>query len=537
MVDWLKCSIDQRPFSYFLPINSLALNYSTIQRINHSTDYISYFYDNVGSSTLQPFNLQLIILPLKKSSGMFVKQLYTGCLSEAAYYIESEGKAAVIDPLRDIDTYLQLANERNASIQYIFETHFHADFVSGHLDLSKATGATIVYGPYTETNFPIYKAKDGEVFKLGNLSIEVLHTPGHTVESTCYLLKDENGKSHAVFTGDTLFVGDVGRPDLSSGNLSKEELAGMLYDSLQSKISVLPDDVIVYPAHGQGSSCGKNLGPESFSTIGEQKETNYALQPKSRQEFIRDVTEGLGDIPLYFPINAKINKEGYDSLDEIMEQALVPLAVAEFKTKIQHPDTIILDTRRAEAFAQQFIPGSVSIGLEGRFAEWAATLLSFDKPILLVTEEGREKESIVRLARVGFSKMVGYLQGGFDAWKNAEEPIDMIIDIEPDELAMDIPFDDRLIIIDVRREPEFADGHIQGAVNIPLDEMIDPASMANIEDDHNVYVHCASGYRSVIAASLLKRQGIHNLRNVVGGWNQIKDLEKIKIDREKSVLN
>jgi len=468
---------------------------------------------------------------------MFVKQLYTGCLSEAAYYIESEGKAAVIDPLRDIDTYLQLATERNSSIQYIFETHFHADFVSGHLDLSNATGAAIVYGPDTETNFPIYKAKDHEVFKLGKVSIEVLHTPGHTIESTCYLLKDENGKPYAVFTGDTLFVGDVGRPDLSSGDLSKEELASMLYDSLQNKIAILPDDVIVYPAHGQGSSCGKNLGSESQSTIGEQKNSNYALKPKTREEFIKEVTEGLGELPLYFPINAKINKEGYDPLDKIMQQGLTPLTVDEFKLKAQEPEIIILDTRKPEEFTGQFIPGSISIGLDGRFAEWAGSLLPFDKPILLVTEDEKEKESIVRLARVGFSKMVGYLKGGFNAWKEKGEPIDIIIDIEPDELAMDIPFDEKLVVIDVRRGPEFADGHIRGAINIPLDEMNDPASMANIEDDHNVYVHCAGGYRSVIAASLLKRQGIHNLRNVVGGWNKIKEQKKIEIDKENSVLN
>jgi hydroxyacylglutathione hydrolase len=468
---------------------------------------------------------------------MFIQQLYTGCLSEAAYYIESDGKAAVIDPLRDIETYVQLASERNATIQYIFETHFHADFVSGHLDLGKATGAPIVYGPSTETNFPIYMAKDREVFQLGNISIEVLHTPGHTVESTCYLLKDEKGKPHAVFTGDTLFVGDVGRPDLSSGDLSKEELASFLYDSLQTKIAVLPDDVIVYPAHGQGSSCGKNLGSESYSTIGEQKQTNYALQAKSKEEFIKEVTEGLGDLPSYFPINAKINKEGYDSLDAIMQQGLTPLTVAEFKSKAQGSDIIILDTREPEIFTEKFIPGSINIGLEGRFAEWAGSLLSFDKPILLVTEEGKEKETIVRLARVGFSKMIGYLNGGFESWKKAGEPIDMVINIEPDELAMDIPFDDRLVIIDVRREPEFADGHVRGAINIPLEEMTDPASMANIEEDHNVYVHCAGGYRSVIAASLLKRQGIHNIRNILGGWNNIKEQEKITIDKEKSVLN
>ena len=468
---------------------------------------------------------------------MFVKQLYTGCLSEAAYYIESEGKAAVIDPLRDIETYLELAKERNASIQYIFETHFHADFVSGHLDLSKATGAKIVYGPNTEANFSFYKAKDGENFQLGNITIEVVHTPGHTIESTCYLLKNEKGKPYAVFTGDTLFVGDVGRPDLSSGNLSKEELASMLYDSLQNKIAVLPDDVIVYPAHGQGSSCGKNLGPESQSTIGEQKQSNYALQAHSKEEFIKEVTEGLAEPPSYFPINAKINKEGYDSLDEIMQQGLQALTVEEFKNKLQEPDTIILDTRQPEIFTQQFIPGAINIGLEGRFAEWAGSLLPFDKPILLVTDQGSEKETIVRLARVGFSKIAGYLDGGFKSWTNAGEPIDMIIDIEPDELAMDIPFDDKLVVIDVRREPEFADGHIRGAINIPLDEMTDPASMANIEEDHNVYVHCAGGYRSVIAASLLKRQGIHNLRNIVGGWNKIKEQEKIEIDKEKSVLN
>ena len=468
---------------------------------------------------------------------MFVKQLYTGCLSEAAYYIESEGKAAVIDPLRDIEVYLHLAHERNASIQYIFETHFHADFVSGHLDLSKATGASIVYGPDTETSFAIHKAKDKEVFQLGNISIEVIHTPGHTIESTCYLLKDEEGKPHAVFTGDTLFVGDVGRPDLSSGDLSKEELAAMLFDSLHNKIAKLPDEVIVYPAHGQGSSCGKNLGPESYSTIGEQKETNYALQAKSKDEFVKQVTEGLGELPLCFPINAKINKEGYDSLEQILVHALTPLTIDQFKSKSQEADTILLDTRKPEEFTQQFIPGSINIGLEGRFAEWAGSLLSFDKPILLVTEDGKEKETMVRLARVGFSRMIGYLEGGFDAWRKAGEPIDMIIDIEPDELAMDIPFDDRLVVIDVRREPEFADGHVRGAINIPLEEMTDPASMANIEDDHNVYVHCAGGYRSVIAASLLKRQGIHNLRNVLGGWDKIKEQEKIAIDKEKSVLN
>lgn len=468
---------------------------------------------------------------------MFIKQLYTGCLSEAAYYIESKGEAAIIDPLRDIAAYLELAKERNATIKYIFETHFHADFVSGHLDLQKATGAPIVYGPSTETNFPIHLAKDGEEFELGDLTIGVIHTPGHTLESTCYLLRDENKAPYALFTGDTLFVGDVGRPDLSSGNLSKEELASMLFDSLQQKVATLPDSVIVYPAHGAGSSCGKNLGPETHSTIGEQKQTNYALQPQSREDFIKAVTDGLGLPPQYFPINARINKEGYESLEGIMQQGLTPLTVADFKALAQNEDVIVLDTRNAAAFTEQFVPGSIFIGLEGRFAEWAGSLLPFDKPIILVTQAGQEEESVVRLARVGFSQMKGYLQGGVEAWKAAGEQIDLIIDVEADELAMDLPFDNNLVVVDVRRETEFADGHVAGAVNIPLNEMTDPGTMANITETQNLYVHCAGGYRSVIAASMLKRQGIHNLHNVLGGWNAIKDQKGIEVVKEKSVLN
>lgn len=468
---------------------------------------------------------------------MLIKQLYTGCLSEAAYYIESKGEAAIIDPLRDIDEYLSLAKENNASIKYIFETHFHADFVSGHLDLHKATGAPIVYGPNTETSFPIHLAKDGEVFKLGDVSIEVLHTPGHTLESSCYLLRNESGKPHALFTGDTLFVGDVGRPDLSSGNMTKEELASIMYDSLRNKIITLPDEVLVYPAHGAGSSCGKNLGPNTTSTIGEQKQTNYALQPQSREDFIKSVTEGLNTPPQYFPINAKINKEGYESLDEIIKQGMQALSVEEFKKQSAAVDTIILDTRKAKIFTEGFVPGSISIGLEGRFAEWAGIILPFDKKILIVAEPGQEKEAIVRLARVGFSLITGHLAGGYQSWVNAGEQIDMIINVEPDELAMDIPFDDNMVIVDVRRETEFGSGHVLNAINIPLDEMLDPASIANFEENHNIYVHCASGYRSVIASSLLKRQGIHNLRNVVGGWEKIKEESKIETVKENSVLN
>jgi hydroxyacylglutathione hydrolase len=469
---------------------------------------------------------------------MFIKQLYTGCLSEAAYYIESNGEAAVIDPLRDIDAYLQLATERKATIKYIFETHFHADFVSGHIDLGKATGATIVYGPKTETKFDVYVAKDGEKFVLGNTIIEVLHTPGHTLESSCYLLKDENGEDHCVFTGDTLFVGDVGRPDLAQkgAELTMQDLAGMLYESLQKKIIPLGDDVIVYPAHGPGSSCGKNLGPNTYSTIGEEKQMNYALQAQSKQEFIKAVTDGLDAPPQYFPINAKINKEGYESLDAVVEQGLKPLSVDEVK-KAFKDDVLILDTRPADVFTQGFIPGSVFIGLEGRFAEWAGSLLPFDKPMILVSEPGKEKETIIRLARVGFSKVIGYVNGGFDAWKASGQEIDMIINVEADELAMDIPFDENLVVLDVRKPTEFADGHVKDALNIPLNDLTDPLNMSAIEEEQNVYVHCAGGYRSVIASSLLKRQGIHNLRNILGGWNKIKEQEKIKTEKENSVLN
>ena len=468
---------------------------------------------------------------------MFIKQLYTGCLSEAAYYIESDGVAAIVDPLRDIDSYLQLARERNAEIKYIFETHFHADFVSGHLDLQKATGAPIVYGPKTETNFPIHLAKDGESFPFGKGAIEVLHTPGHTVESTCYLLRDENGKAHAVFTGDTLFVGEVGRPDLSSGNLDKYELATMLYDSLTQKIATLPDDVMVYPAHGPGSNCGKNLGPATSSTIGEEKQNNYALQPQTKDEFIKAVLADLPAAPLYFPINAKINKEGYDSLEKILETALTPLSIPELKQWLTNEENILLDTRSAGEFTKGFVPGSISIGLEGRFAEWAGSLLPFDKPIVLVTDEGQERESVVRLARVGFSQIHGYLAGGVEAWRKAGEEVDLIIDVEADELAMDLPYDDHLVAVDVRRETEFGDGHVRGAVNIPLNDLIDPGSMANIEESQNLYLYCGSGYRSVIAASLMKRQGIHNLRNVLGGFNAIRLQQGIEIVKDNSVLN
>jgi hydroxyacylglutathione hydrolase len=469
---------------------------------------------------------------------MFIQQLYTGCISEAAYFIESEGEVAIVDPLRDIDIYLDMAKERNARIKYIFETHFHADFVSGHIDLARATGATIIYGPGTETKFEVHVAKDGERFKLGKLVLEVLHTPGHTLESTCYLLKDEAGKDHCVFTGDTLFVGDVGRPDLAQKEkeITMVDLAGMMYDSIQDKLMPLADDVIVYPAHGAGSACGKNLGPNNSSTIGEEKKNNYALNTLGREDFILSVTDGLAEPPLYFPINARINKEGYESIDSIIENGMKPLSVAEVKFEGEH-DSIILDTRHAEVFTSGFVPGSIFIGLEGRFAEWAGSILPFNRHIILVAEPGMEKEAIIRLARVGFSKVKGYLDGGFEKWRNSGEEIDLIIDVEADEMAMDLPFDPNIMVLDVRRPAEFADGHVKDALNIPLNDLTDPLNMAAIEDEHNVYVHCAGGYRSVIASSLLKKHGIHNLRNIVGGWSKIKLEEKIKTEKVKSALN
>jgi glyoxylase-like metal-dependent hydrolase (beta-lactamase superfamily II)/rhodanese-related sulfurtransferase len=469
---------------------------------------------------------------------MFIKQLYTGCLSEAAYYVEDNGEVAIVDPLRDIDAYLELATERKATIKYIFETHFHADFVSGHIDLAKATKATIVYGPETQTNFEVHIAKDAEEFRIGNISIEVLHTPGHTLESSCYLLKDENGKDHCVFTGDTLFVGDVGRPDLAQKGeeLTMEDLAGMLYESLQKKIIPLADDVIVYPGHGPGSACGKNLGPYTYSTIGEEKQTNYALKATNKKDFVHAVTEGLTPPPQYFPINAKINREGYESLDKVLDQSLKPLSIEEVKKAIAD-DILILDTRNENVFTNGFIPGSVSIGLEGRFAEWAGSLLSFDQPMVIVTEVGKEKEAVIRLARVGFSNVIGYVAGGFEAWKNAGEEIDLIINVEADELAMDIPFDENLVVLDVRKPTEFAEGHVKNAVSLPLNEMMNPVNFSDLDEQQNIYVHCQGGYRSIIASSLLKRQGFHNIRNIVGGYNKIVEQKNIKTEKESSVLN
>ncbi|MBP9933268.1 MAG: MBL fold metallo-hydrolase [Chitinophagaceae bacterium] len=466
---------------------------------------------------------------------MFIQQLYTACLSEAAYYIESNMEAAIIDPLRDVDQYIELAQSRGATIKYIFETHFHADFVSGHLDLAHKTGATIVFGPDAVTAFKKHQAKDAEVFPLGNVTLTAIHTPGHTLESTCYLLKNEEGKEEALFSGDTLFVGDVGRPDLFSGNLSKEELAALMYDSLQ-KIMALPDEVKVYPAHGPGSSCGKNLGPNTHSTIGEEKRSNYALQPMDKIEFIETVTEGLSTPPAYFPVNAAMNKKGYESMEIIKNQGLQPLNIELFKQLVSE-GALILDTRKATLFTQGFIPSAISIGLEGRFAEWAGALLPFHAPIVLVTEPGKEEESLIRLTRVGFDQVKGFLLGGYPAWVEAGERIDLIIDVEADELKMDLNYDHHMIVLDVRKELEYDNGHVKSALNIPLQSMTDIAQIVNFEDTDNIYIHCAGGYRSVIAASLLKKHGIHNLRNVLGGFDAIKTIPGMPLVAAPELMN
>jgi rhodanese-related sulfurtransferase len=402
--------------------------------------------------------------------------------------------------------------------------------------LSKQTGAPIIYGPNAKPKYEIHSAKDGETLPLGKISIEVIHTPGHTLESSCYLLKDENNKPHAIFTGDTLFVGDVGRPDLSSGNMSTEDLAAIMYETIQTKILPLHDDILVYPAHGPGSSCGKNLGPNTHSTIGEQKQTNYALKPQSKEEFVKAVTTGLQIAPVYFAINAKINQQGYEEVKKVTQQGTQQLSIDEFKNTVSE-GAIILDTRNATIFTQGFIPGAISIGLEGRFAEWAGMILPFDQKMVLVTESGKEEETVIRLSRVGFENMQGCLKGGFEAWQNAGEKIDMIIDIEADELMMDLPHDPNLLVVDVRKETEFGEGHLEHAMNLPLSEMTNIVELAQFEETQNLYIHCAGGYRSVIAASLLKRQGVNNLRNVLGGWNSIKQQEKVKIVKEANVLN
>jgi hydroxyacylglutathione hydrolase len=457
---------------------------------------------------------------------MYIEQLYTNCLAEAAYYIESEGQAAVIDPLRETTPYLALAAKRNASIKFVFETHFHADFVSGHIDLARNAKAQIVYGPNAETAYEIYRAKDGEIFSLGKLKIKVLHTPGHTPESSCYLLFDENERPHAIFTGDTLFVGDVGRPDLLDGVISRDELASMLYDSLQKKIKPLPDDVIVYPAHGPGSACGKNIGKETFSTIGVQKKVNYALQDMSREEFIAQVTDGILPPPQYFYEDARINKEGYESIEKVIHENMKPLSVNEFKGAMLG-GAIVLDTRKADDFEKAFIPGSINIGLNGQFAVWVGTLLDINTPLLLVTDPGKEEESVLRLARIGYEKIAGYLDGGISAWK---EPLEKVSSISADDMGKQI--NAGAVVADVRKPGEWNSGHVRNAIFLPLADF--PKNLNELDKAKTYIVHCGGGYRSMTAISIMKNHGFKNLINVHGGFSSI-EKSGIAVDREQSV--
>ncbi|CCH56484.1 putative protein yrkH [Fibrisoma limi BUZ 3] len=463
---------------------------------------------------------------------MIVEQLYTGCLAQGAYYIESKGEAAIIDPLRETTPYVRRAEQSQAVIKYVFETHFHADFVSGHLDLAQKTGATIVYGPNANTHYDVYQAHDGEVFRLGDVAIKVLHTPGHTLESTTYLLLDEEGKDHAIFTGDTLFIGDVGRPDLAiKGDLTERDLAGMLYDSLQTKIIPLADDVIVYPAHGAGSACGKNMSKETTDKLGNQKRFNYALQAKSKEQFIEQVLDGLTTAPAYFTENARLNKEGYEPLERVMQRGSQALSPDAFEAAVNETGALVLDVRKASEFASGFIPNSVNIGLDGQFAPWVGALVpDLRQPIALVAPAGQETETILRLARVGYDNCIGYLDGGFDHWRQAGREIDRIDSISADEFANRLQLNPDLTIADVRRPAEYSTEHVASAENMPLDNLND--FMAGLNRDEPIYVHCAGGYRSMVASSILKARGFENVVNIDGGMAALRKTGRVSFTSE-----
>ncbi len=470
---------------------------------------------------------------------MKIEQIYTGCLAQGAYYIESEGEVAIIDPLREVSSYIEKAKRNNATIKYIFETHFHADFVSGHVELSQKTNAPIIYGPKANPTFEALLASDNQVFKLGNITLKVLHTPGHTMESSCYLLFDEDGKEKALFSGDTLFIGDVGRPDLAqNGSLTMDDLAGHLYDSLHQKIMPLADDVIVYPAHGAGSACGKNMSKETSDTLGHQKAVNYALQPQTKEQFIEAVTDGLTPPPFYFPKNVLLNKTGIQAVTKVMERGLTAHEPAAFEELVNATDALIIDTRKPDAFGKGFIPRSIFIGIDGDFAPWVGTLVrDIQQEILIVADEGREEEVVKRLARVGYDNVLGYLKGGLEAWKMAGKEVDDINSITANEFADiyqrvvsgDIDHgksehqtsknEKRIKIKDVRKTTEFEAGHIKEAENIPLAQISE--LMTEFDKEEPNYVHCAGGYRSMVAASILKSRGYHNVVNIEGGFGAI----------------
>ena len=454
---------------------------------------------------------------------MIVEQIYTGCLAQGAYYIESNGEAAVIDPLREVEPYLQRAEKNNATIKYIFETHFHADFVSGHLTLSNKTNAPIVFGPLADPDFDVIIAKDGQSFQIGDVTITALHTPGHTMESTTYLLRDAKGKDHAIFSGDTLFLGDVGRPDLAQkkGAMTQEQLAETLYDSLRNKIMPLADDITVYPAHGAGSACGKKMMKETVDTLGNQKKVNYALrEDMTKEEFVNEVIDGLLPPPQYFPENVRLNKSGYEDIDEIMEKGKIPLSPSKFEAIANQSGAVILDVRSADEFSKGHIPNSIFIGIDGGFAPWVGTLIGDTQhPIILVTPQGREEETITRLSRVGFDNTLGYLEGGITAWTAARKDIEQIENITAAQLQTKI--EKGAALFDVRKENEYDSVHIPNAILIPLDKINE--SFNHHDFEKAFYLHCAGGYRSMIALSILKNRGFHGGVNVVGGMKAIKE--------------
>lgn len=454
---------------------------------------------------------------------MKIEQIYTGCLAQGAYYIQSGKEAAIIDPLRETKPYLERAQKDGASIKYIFETHFHADFVSGHVDLAKESGATIVYGPTATPAFPAHIAKDGEVFQIGDITITAIHTPGHTMESTCYLLKDKDGKNHAIFTGDTLFLGDVGRPDLAqkANELTQEDLAGFLYDSIYTKILPLEDELIIYPGHGAGSACGKNMMKETVDTLGHQRGFNYALMQPNKEAFIKAVTDGLTPPPAYFPHNVRMNKSGYTSVHTVLEKGSKGLSPTEFKNIAQSHDALILDTRNADDFSKGHIPGSINIGVDGQFAPWVGAMIGdVNQEILLVTPENRAEEVTLRLSRVGFDNVLGTLEGGIPAWKEAGFETDTVERISAEQFTNEITGEFAgTPVLDVRKPGEFNLAHYENAQNLELDAI--NQWFSNIDDSKTNYIHCAGGYRSMIAASILKARGIHNFKEVAGGWGAI----------------
>lgn len=457
---------------------------------------------------------------------MKVEQIYTGCLAQGAYYIEREGEVAIIDPLREVAPYLERAKKNKAKVKYIFETHFHADFVSGHLTLAKETGAPIIYGPNAKPDFETIIAEDGQSFPLGDGAIIALHTPGHTMESTTYLLRDKTGKDIAIFSGDTLFLGDVGRPDLAqkAAHMTQDDLAGLLFDSLRNKIMPLPDDVTVYPAHGAGSACGKNMMKETVDTLGNQKKVNYALRENmTREEFIKEVTDGLAPPPQYFPLNVKMNKSGYDDIDNVLSRGLNPLDPDSFEVLANEAGALILDVRHQDDFVKGHIPQSVFIGLNGGFAPWVGALIGdVNQPLLIIAPEGREEETITRLSRVGFDQTLGYLKGGFKAWKKSGKEYDMISGVTAKDLEK-LAKKENVAVFDVRKENEFISEHIATAQNTPLDFLND--YLDRFPENQPFYIHCAGGYRSVIAASILKKRGVHNLIDVQGGFKAIKETQ------------